>query len=85
MWELEDLAFRVLEPVVYKNIAKLLDEKREARQQYIDKVITAIDVNLKKILYIMKNCLIQSNLNSYLVHQLCSILLLVQTPDTLKN
>ena len=27
-WELEDLAFRILEPDTYKRIARLLDEKR---------------------------------------------------------
>lgn len=46
-WELEDFAFRILEPTVYKNIAKLLDEKRTVRETYIDTVIhqlqTALD------------------------------------------
>ncbi|WP_428239819.1 GTP diphosphokinase [Gynuella sp.] len=41
-WELEDLAFRYLEPTQYKKIAKLLDEKRLDRQQYIDAVISKI-------------------------------------------
>ena len=34
-WELEDLSFRFLEPVTYKEIAKLLDEKRVEREQYM--------------------------------------------------
>ena len=34
-WELEDLAFRVLEPQVYKRIAKLLEEKRSEREAFI--------------------------------------------------
>jgi GTP pyrophosphokinase len=38
-WELEDLAFRVLEPDTYKHIARLLDEKRVDREGYIDNVI----------------------------------------------
>ena len=38
-WELEDLSFRYLEPDDYKTIARLLDEKRLDRQQFIDKVI----------------------------------------------
>jgi len=38
-WELEDLAFRVLEPDTYKHIARLLDEKRIDREGYIDNVI----------------------------------------------
>lgn len=38
-WELEDLSFRYLEPMDYKQIARLLDEKRLDRQVYIEKVI----------------------------------------------
>lgn len=34
-WELEDLAFRYLEPETYRQIAKSLDEKREEREQFI--------------------------------------------------
>lgn len=37
-WELEDLAFRFLEPDVYKSIAKLLNEKRREREAFIDEV-----------------------------------------------
>ncbi|WP_308366929.1 MULTISPECIES: GTP diphosphokinase [unclassified Microbulbifer] len=38
-WELEDLSFRYLETDDYKQIARLLDEKRLARQKYIDQVL----------------------------------------------
>jgi len=38
-WELEDLAFRYLQPFDYKYIAKLLDERRIDRQAYIDNVL----------------------------------------------
>jgi len=37
-WELEDLAFRHLEPETYQRIARLLDEKRNDRQRYIERV-----------------------------------------------
>ncbi|HEY0309989.1 MAG TPA: bifunctional (p)ppGpp synthetase/guanosine-3',5'-bis(diphosphate) 3'-pyrophosphohydrolase [Luteimonas sp.] len=37
-WELEDLAFRHLEPDTYRRIARLLDEKRSGRERYIDAV-----------------------------------------------
>src|SRR6266568_4462791 len=37
-WELEDLSLRALEPETYKQIAKLLDERRLDRQQYIEEV-----------------------------------------------
>ena len=41
-WELEDLSFRYLEPSSYKKIAKLLDEKRLDRQQYIENVVDTL-------------------------------------------
>lgn len=37
-WELEDLSFRYLAPDRYKEIAKLLNEKRSEREEYIDRV-----------------------------------------------
>lgn len=37
-WELEDLAFRHLQPEMYQRIARLLDGKRGAREDYIDGV-----------------------------------------------
>ena len=47
-WELEDLAFRYLKPDDYKAVAKLLDEKRTARQQYIDRVIHSLQIQVKQ-------------------------------------
>src|SRR5688572_6390018 len=37
-WELEDLAFRYLEPQTYQQIARLLDEKPTDRERYIEQV-----------------------------------------------
>ena len=37
-WELEDLAFRFLEPETYQKIARLLKEKRAEREAFIDGV-----------------------------------------------
>jgi GTP pyrophosphokinase len=37
-WELEDLALRILEPELYKRMAKLLDERRVDREDYIGQV-----------------------------------------------
>jgi GTP pyrophosphokinase len=34
-WELEDLSFRFLEPETYKRIAKMLEEKRMAREGFV--------------------------------------------------
>lgn len=45
-WELEDLAFRYLQPYDYKYIAKLLDEKRLDRQTYIEDVTSVIEQRL---------------------------------------
>jgi len=39
-WELEDLAFRYLEPDTYRRIARLLDDKRSGREHYIIEVRT---------------------------------------------
>jgi len=47
-WELEDLSFRYLQPEEYKHIAKLLDERRLARQSYIDSVLELLRTELKK-------------------------------------
>jgi len=37
-WELEDLAFRYLEPDTYRHLARELDETRAARERYIETV-----------------------------------------------
>ncbi|MGB1905978.1 MAG: GTP diphosphokinase [Spongiibacter sp.] len=46
-WELEDLSFRYVQPLAYKKIAKLLDEKRLDRQHYIDEVLHTLEDALK--------------------------------------
>ena len=46
-WELEDLSFRFLEPELYKRIAKMLDEKRLEREQYIRRAIKALGSELE--------------------------------------
>jgi GTP pyrophosphokinase len=38
-WELEDLAFRFIEPELYKEIAGLIDERRKNREKFILRVI----------------------------------------------
>ncbi len=45
-WELEDLAFRFLQPERYKEIAKALDEKRTEREQSIETARAALQVDL---------------------------------------
>lgn len=41
-WELEDLSFRYLQPTEYKRVAKLLDERRLDRQEYIDNMLAIL-------------------------------------------
>ena len=46
-WEMEDLAFRVLSPETYRDIAKMLDAKRIERQVFIDHIVAQLQAELK--------------------------------------
>lgn len=46
-WEMEDLAFRVLSPDTYREIAKMLDAKRIERQSFIDQIVLQLQEELK--------------------------------------
>jgi GTP pyrophosphokinase len=46
-WEMEDLAFRVLSPNTYRDIAKMLDAKRIERQVFIDRIVAQLQSELK--------------------------------------
>ncbi len=46
-WELEDLAFKYLEPEEYREIVEGLDEKREERLAFIEKIKEQIKLELK--------------------------------------
>ncbi len=48
-WELEDLAFRFLEPDTYRQIARLLEEKRAQRETDVEKLRQRIADNLKQL------------------------------------
>lgn len=41
-WEIEDLAFRFLDPTTYKRIAKMLDERRVERESFIEEAIARL-------------------------------------------
>jgi GTP pyrophosphokinase len=41
-WELEDLSVRYLEPELYRKVARLLDERRVDREQYIAGVVSKL-------------------------------------------
>jgi GTP pyrophosphokinase len=47
-WELEDLAFRYLSPELYKQIARMVDERRINRERYIAKVVRLLKDELDK-------------------------------------
>ncbi len=46
-WEMEDLAFRFLEPETYKSVARWLDEKRVEREQYVEQVRARLEAELR--------------------------------------
>ena len=46
-WELEDLAFRFLEPVHYHEVARLLDAKRVEREQRVEATRARLDAELR--------------------------------------
>jgi GTP pyrophosphokinase len=46
-WQLEDLAFRYVDPDQYLAIAKALNEKRDERERFVDAVKNQLDAELK--------------------------------------
>ena len=48
-WEMEDLAFRVLSPEIYRDIAKMLDGKRVERESFIDFIVNRLQEELKAL------------------------------------
>lgn len=47
-WELEDLSFRYLHATAYKKIAKLLDERRVDRDEFIRTVLTTLESEIQR-------------------------------------
>jgi GTP pyrophosphokinase len=45
-WEMEDLAFRFQEPDTYREVAKLLDEKRVERETYVERMRAQLETDL---------------------------------------
>ena len=46
-WEMEDLSFRFLEPETYRQVARLLDEKRIEREAYVEKLRSQLESDLQ--------------------------------------
>ncbi len=47
-WEIEDLSFRFLEPETYRQVARLLDEKRTEREASVEKLRLQLEQDLEK-------------------------------------
>ncbi len=47
-WELEDLAFKTLEPERYRELARLLDTRRKGRERYIERAIAVLRPKLEE-------------------------------------
>ena len=47
-WELEDLAFRFLEPDTYREVARLLEHKRGERESGIEQLRAALEADLRR-------------------------------------
>lgn len=46
-WELEDVAFRIVEPEAYKRVAKSLEENRSIREAYINDFVTDLNTRIQ--------------------------------------
>lgn len=46
-WELEDLSFRFVDPSSYKQIAKMLEERRVERESFVDSAISRLKAEMK--------------------------------------
>ena len=47
-WELEDLAFRFLEPETYREVARLLEQKRGERESGVEQLRASLEVDLRR-------------------------------------
>ena len=48
-WELEDLAFKYLEPVTYRKLVEMLADRRKARESFINKSMGILRKELAKV------------------------------------
>ena len=47
-WELEDVAFRIVEPLAYKRVAKALEENRASRETYIKDFVADLNAQISR-------------------------------------
>ena len=48
-WELEDLAFKYLEPARYQQVSRMVDESRSVREAYIQDTIAILSAEIEKL------------------------------------
>ncbi len=91
-WEMEDLAFRYLQPETYQSIAKELNAKRLQRDRYVQEIITKLNAELaslslghfsvtgrsKHILSIYRK-MIRKNRSFSQIHDMTAVRILVET------
>ncbi len=93
-WELEDLAFKYLEPEAYNTIKKLVAEKRAEREARIEKVIKIITERLQEIgikpieikgrpkhLYSIYQKMIRQNKEFDQIYDIAAVRIIVNTKD----
>mgnify|MGYP002620912407 CR=1 FL=1 len=93
-WELEDLSFRWLQPRLYKDIAKMLDERRVDREEYITNFIQTLEQELGKVhvtaeirgrpkhIYSIYRKMLRKNIDYHQVYDTRGVRVLVDTiPD----
>ena len=90
-WELEDLSFRYIEPDTYQHIARLLDERRIDREQFIAEVTEQLQTSLAdagmqadiygrpKHIYSIWNKMIRKGLDFEQIYDVRAVRVLVDT------
>ncbi len=90
-WELEDLAFKALNPDKYSELANLLDTTRRSREQYIDQAMATLQQSLEeqgidvqimgrpKHIYSIYRKMGRKNSDFEQIHDLLAIRLIVET------
>lgn len=90
-WQLEDLSFNYLEPIIYKDIAKKLAERRADRDQRVKKIISILNSKLQaahisadvhgraKHIYSIRRKMLHKNINLTQIYDTIAVRVLVNT------
>ncbi|OQY20894.1 MAG: (p)ppGpp synthetase [Anaerolineaceae bacterium 4572_32.1] len=92
-WELEDLGFRWLEPERYKEIARLIGQRQEIREQHIKRIVQTLKQRLKsagikavvsgrpKHIYSIHRKMLRKNLPFEQIYDIRGVRIIVDTSD----